>query len=195
MNTNESGRSMIEMLGVLAIIGVLSVGGISGYSKAMSVFKVNKTVDQLTQIAASTRALFAGHKTYEALTKPAGAGGGSSSCTGNSNMALIKKARLVPDEMLSGDCIENAFGGNVTLVAANKGSRTNKAFAISFDLVPQSACIELATKDWGQGKTSGLWSVTINSTEKLATDGQVTVVGAVTACSDAYNNTMIWTFY
>ena len=29
-NINESGRSMIEMLGVLAIIGVLSVGGIAG---------------------------------------------------------------------------------------------------------------------------------------------------------------------
>jgi len=32
---NESGRSMVEMLGVLAIIGVLSVGGIAGYKYAM----------------------------------------------------------------------------------------------------------------------------------------------------------------
>jgi len=31
----ESGRSMVEMLGVLAVIGVLSVGGISGYKMAM----------------------------------------------------------------------------------------------------------------------------------------------------------------
>ena len=30
MKKNESGRSMVEMLGVLAIIGVLSVGGIAG---------------------------------------------------------------------------------------------------------------------------------------------------------------------
>ena len=37
MNTsNQNGRSMIEMLGVLAIIGVLSGGGIIGYSKAMN---------------------------------------------------------------------------------------------------------------------------------------------------------------
>ncbi|MBR2136742.1 MAG: prepilin-type N-terminal cleavage/methylation domain-containing protein [Alphaproteobacteria bacterium] len=36
--TNQSGRSMIEMLGVLAIIGVLSVGGIAGYSKAKASF-------------------------------------------------------------------------------------------------------------------------------------------------------------
>ena len=34
MMKNESGRSMVEMLGVLAIIGVLSVGGIAGYTTA-----------------------------------------------------------------------------------------------------------------------------------------------------------------
>lgn len=38
---NESGRSMIEMLGVLAIIGVLSVGGIAGYRAAMTQHKLN----------------------------------------------------------------------------------------------------------------------------------------------------------
>ena len=37
-----SGRSMVEMLGVLAIIGVLSVGAIAGYSKAMEKYKLNK---------------------------------------------------------------------------------------------------------------------------------------------------------
>ena len=38
----QSGRSMVEMLGVLAIVGVLSVGGIAGYSKAMNKYKMNK---------------------------------------------------------------------------------------------------------------------------------------------------------
>ena len=42
----QYGRSMIEMLGVLAIIGVLSVGGIAGYSKAMEMWRVNKTVEE-----------------------------------------------------------------------------------------------------------------------------------------------------
>ena len=35
-----SGRSMVEMLGVLAIIGILSVGAITGYSKAMMKYKL-----------------------------------------------------------------------------------------------------------------------------------------------------------
>ncbi len=33
--TTQSGRSMIEMLGVLPIISVLSVGGLAGYNVAM----------------------------------------------------------------------------------------------------------------------------------------------------------------
>ena len=48
--TNPIGRSMIEMLGVLAIIGVLSVGGIAGYSKAIRMWKLNKTFQDLSII-------------------------------------------------------------------------------------------------------------------------------------------------
>ena len=39
---NESGRSMVEMLGVLAIIGVLSVGGIAGYRYAAKQMTLNE---------------------------------------------------------------------------------------------------------------------------------------------------------
>ncbi len=45
---NQTGRSMVEMLGVLAIIGVLSVGAIAGYQKAMFKQKMNKTMDILS---------------------------------------------------------------------------------------------------------------------------------------------------
>ena len=45
-----SGRSMVEMLGVLAIIGVLSVGAMSGYSKAMFKYKLNKQTEQLSTV-------------------------------------------------------------------------------------------------------------------------------------------------
>ncbi len=42
----ETGRSMIEMLGVLAIAGILSVGGIAGFSKAMAKYKAIKTAEE-----------------------------------------------------------------------------------------------------------------------------------------------------
>ena len=48
----ESGRSMVEMLGVLAIIGVLSVGGIAGYTTAMNKHRANQILN-----GASVRAI------------------------------------------------------------------------------------------------------------------------------------------
>ena len=58
--SNQSGRSMIKMLGVLAIVGVLSVAGIAGYSKAMAKYKTNKLIDQVSTVAANIRTTFAG---------------------------------------------------------------------------------------------------------------------------------------
>ncbi|MBR5129838.1 MAG: hypothetical protein IKV03_01245 [Alphaproteobacteria bacterium] len=43
----ESGRSMLEMLGVLAIAGVLSIGGVTGYSYAMNKYRANETLNEL----------------------------------------------------------------------------------------------------------------------------------------------------
>ena len=45
-----TGRSMVEMLGVLAIIGVLSVGAIAGYSKAMFKYKLNKHAESFSML-------------------------------------------------------------------------------------------------------------------------------------------------
>lgn len=44
MYNKESGRSMVEMLGVLAIIGVLSIGGIAGYTLAMDKYRANENL-------------------------------------------------------------------------------------------------------------------------------------------------------
>ncbi len=50
-NVNESGRSMVEMLGVLAIIGVLSIGGIAGYTMAMNRYRANEIIDAASKMA------------------------------------------------------------------------------------------------------------------------------------------------
>ncbi len=46
-HTLQSGRSMVEMLGVLAIIGVLSVGAIVGYSYGMAKYRANETINDI----------------------------------------------------------------------------------------------------------------------------------------------------
>ena len=57
LKKSESGRSMVEMLGVLAIIGVLSVGGIAGYSLSMRRHRANQVVDILSKFAVTVYGL------------------------------------------------------------------------------------------------------------------------------------------
>ena len=89
---------MIEMLGVLAIIGVLSVGGIAGYSKAMMKYRINKTIEQITLIAGNIRSFFAPQGNYTGLGCPD---------EGTNGCDVVKKAHLIPDEMLTFDKIDD----------------------------------------------------------------------------------------
>ena len=47
----ETGRSMVEMLGVLAIIGVITVGGLAGYNYGMNRYRTNEILDGGTKRA------------------------------------------------------------------------------------------------------------------------------------------------
>ncbi len=46
-NQSQSGRSMVEMLGVLAIIAILSIGGIVGYRLAMNYYQANQIAHEM----------------------------------------------------------------------------------------------------------------------------------------------------
>ena len=48
---NETGRSMVEMLGVLAVVGVLSIGGVAGYRYAIDKMNANEIINELKKRA------------------------------------------------------------------------------------------------------------------------------------------------
>ena len=52
---SQSGRSMVEMLGVLAVIGVLSIGGITGYRYAMDQYHTNQALRLVDLFALSVK--------------------------------------------------------------------------------------------------------------------------------------------
>ncbi len=207
--TNESGRSMVEMLGVLAIIGVLSVGGIAGYSKAMNKFKINKTTDQVSMLVANIRTLFSAQGDYDGLTNED-----------------AKKFGIVPNDMFtsaSNSTITNAFGGEVTIAAAALNTGTDnatRAFTIEYGGLSQEACVTIATGDWGSGQASGLIAVAAASDGNAAgllaevyvgdaggsgyatpggtqgNDTPMSVKNALTYCSDTSSgNAVAWKYY
>jgi Tfp pilus assembly protein PilE len=160
----QGGRSMIEMLGVLAIIGVLSVGGIAGYSKAMTKFKINKTVDEVAQITANIHTLFGSQGDYAGLGCNNGfenASGGNSRCE---NITLYKKSKLAPDEVFNQDneTMTNPFGGHIYVDEYGcTGVGSADCFAIEITGLPEDACMELSTLDWG-ANSDKLIAVAVN---------------------------------
>jgi len=175
---NESGRSMIEMLGVLAIIGVLSVGGIAGYSKAMTKYRINKTIEQITLIAGNVRTFFAPQRSYEGL----------GSCNSdNSYCKLIKKAKLMPDEMWddTDKRFYNVFGYRVSLTKESRSTGGDKqAFGITYCIGDNmETCIELLSYDW---RVSGAQAIQIGGPEYAVNlKFPVAVDKAVEVCSEA----------
>ena len=159
----QSGRSMIEMLGVLAIIGVLSVGGIAGYSKAMMKYRINKTIEQITLIAGNVRAFWGPQKNYDGVRcscDSAGCSGQSS----NDGCPIHKKAKIFPDEMITVTdgkimSITNPFGGEVELALWSD-------FGIAYYLPNnEEICIELVSQDW---TVSGATRIELTDTEDEA---------------------------
>ena len=65
-SASQTGRSMVEMLGVLAIIGVLSVAGIAGYSTAMNKHRANTLLNEASKRATIVAMQLASGKTAPA---------------------------------------------------------------------------------------------------------------------------------
>lgn len=160
----QSGRSMVEMLGVLAIIGVLSVGGIAGYSRAMAKFKLSKSIDQISMIVANVRTLYSSQRNYGGLT------------TGDAPILGV-----APDEMIIVNTsgvntgLQNAYQGNV-LIAATSGN-TN-VFGLAYTNLPREACIGLATADWGSGTASGFVGIIVQGNAIATTIANAPAVAA-----------------
>ena len=134
--TEQSGRSMVEMLGVLAIIGVLSVGGIAGYSKAMAKYKTTQTLDQLTMLVANIRTAYASATSYAGLDTESARNWGLAS----TDMYSTTAGELV-----------NPFMGQVDVGAAEANTIANMGFVVRYDGIPRDACVAVATAGWGEG--------------------------------------------
>ena len=117
----------------------------------MHKYRVNKAIEQITLIAGNIRSFFAPQRNYEGLGY----------CGNNNNSCkLIKKAKLMPDEMWddTDKRFNNVFGYGVQLNSADKSKSGDKqAFYIDYDIpLDKEVCIELVTYDWGNAGVKGI---------------------------------------
>lgn len=198
----QSGRSMVEMLGVLAIIGVLSVGGIAGYSKAMAKYRINQTLDQISMLVMNIRSLYSASVDYTGLTAEIAI-----------QMGIIPRNMLpAGEDEDSAEDIVNAYQGSVLLASADTGG-TGRSFKVAYSGLTREACVAIASSDWGAQAGSGLITIGItpaaadggkileqipNATTSFSmSDFPVTLAEAAAACTNTTDsgNTIIWEYY
>lgn len=151
----SSGRSMVEMIGVLSIMAILSVGGLTGYTKMMSQYKINKSIEQITNMASRISAI----------------GSQSSSYNGLSNQSAVK-FNAIPSEVVigNGTNLKNPFGGAVRISPSSMfsdGSDT-LAYTITYTDLPEEACVALGSHDWAHGSNMALIGVGVAPSESSA---------------------------
>ena len=178
----QSGRSMIEMLGVLAIVGVLSAGGIAGYSMAMQSYKTSALTEKVNLIAQQARILYNGQYTNNAAATA------TPVSTGPSMGEKLLKAGMITD-------LNNPFGGYLVVKG---GEDTNTAFTVTTAAnVPAEACIKLLRTNWG---TTGVFtSIKAGDVEYCSdptgscTISPTTAKSATSSCTGG-NKVMVWKF-
>ena len=116
----ESGRSMIEMLGVLAIMGLITVGAISMISYAMRMQKQSTVNDDVYQVVLGVRQLLGEYDDFTRIDN-----------------STIFTALAMSDK--------NPYGGKYT-VSVNPSN--TRQFIVTIDGLSASECKALVTKAW-----------------------------------------------
>lgn len=116
----ESGRSMIEMLGVLAIMGVITVGAIGMISTAMRTQKLTAVNDEVVQIVTMVRNI---HAEYDDF----------SNMNGKTIFGAIGMSN------------KNPYGG---LYELSVDPANPRQFIVTINGLGQSECESLVTKAW-----------------------------------------------
>ena len=118
----ESGRSMIEMVGVLAVMGLITAGAFALISSAISSQKLSTLDDDVGAIVSGVRLLYNGQDTFKGLT--------------NKALGLIGYAN-----------VKNPYGGHYYIQADTNQAR----FVVIVDHLTVGECNSLKQRKWPGG--------------------------------------------
>ncbi|MBR3676426.1 MAG: type II secretion system protein [Alphaproteobacteria bacterium] len=142
---NQSGRSMIEMLGVLAIIGVLTAGGLTIVGKARHQQELTQLLSETAEIVSSIKKMACdyddGYASYVNMLCQSNGQPNGTTCTISGKDSYITtssdaKVKAIPDP------------ATLTTEGVNY-------FDVEISEISKDACVYLASSDWGRRNTNG----------------------------------------
>lgn len=136
---NESGRTMLEMLGVLGIMGIIMYGAVSGINYGMSTYKVNQVYNDVQDQMQGITDLYSWSRGYVKT---------------NFMQTLCENDIFPQDCDDSKTASTHPFGGDIVATPApttyqNCDATLCPSFTLTYKGVQSSACERLREMDWG----------------------------------------------
>lgn len=171
-NSNQHGRSMIEMLGVLAIIGVLTAGSLSIIGKARLRQELTQLLSETAEIVNNTKKLAcqydSGYGTYTNLI-----------CQSKAHPANVDCPKGTSSDL------KITTSSDVTIKLLPEKDSDINYFVAEIDDMSKAACVYLATSDWGRRNTNGFIGAYFeDSAPSDLTDSPMDPVEANTNCAE-----------
>ena len=132
---HESGRSMIEMVGVLAVMGLITAAAFVLITSAMRSQKLSRADDDIAALGAGVRLLYNNSEDFSGLGTIGGDNSKSDETLKALGFASVKPAY----------CSDKTYSVGV--------ASDSKKFIIQFDTGDESLCAGLAQRTWANGGT------------------------------------------
>ena len=146
-STNETGASMVEILGVLAVVATIAVGMFTGISRMNQKIKLTQAQTEITDIVKAMRTQFSSFTPSSITSK------------GLYDVGIFKN---VNDEGKSA----NVYGTEMLMEL--KSDVENPYFTFIYKDIPTSVCADLLLGDWGNDPSSGLREIKVQGTGKTS---------------------------
>lgn len=128
LKQSQSGRTMLEMLGVLGIMGIIMYGAIAGINYGMSTYKINQTYNEVQEAIQAIQDLYSWNR-------------------------RIYPTGEFTDKMCDNDIFtncdgtqpKNPFGGDIKV----EGIKDGDSFKVIYRSVENADCNRLKEMEWG----------------------------------------------
>ena len=139
MRTNQEGRSMMEALGVLAIVAILSIGALAWYLRAAKRNKMNTIREQISQVIANVKSIYATQGNFNGLT------------TENAiRLGIIPENMQIKDVAgNNGQLTKHIFNGEFLVEAQIDPVDNKPLFMVVLTGLPKDVAIDISTVDYG----------------------------------------------
>ena len=137
LKTNESGRTMLEMLGVLGIMGIIMYGAAAGINYGMSTYKINQTYNEVQEVIQSIQDMYSWQRGYPKDFS------GKTLCD---NDIFVRCIANPPPNTLTP---KNTFEGVIEVKGSDCSGSLCNSFYVTYPNIPQEVCYRLQEMDWG----------------------------------------------